>query len=309
LLLAGSLAALIVALYNPDPAEAVLPPWGPWALAGGAALLCVFVAWESRSRVRLLDIAGVRAGPFSAALGSSFLAGAALMVTLVDVPLMAQTLFGKSAVGGALVLSRFLVALPVGAVAGGVLSSRAGDRIPAVAGLVLASAAFVLIAGWPIDALAARHRIGPLSLPRVDVDLVLAGLGLGLVIAPVASAALRSSHPEQHGVASAAVVVSRMMGMLVGIAALAAWGLHRFHELTATLRTPLPFGVPAEIFRRKLAVYRRAVDAALHTEYREIFLVTAALCAIGAVVCMGLRRRRLSTSVVAESFEDVTEAG
>ena len=307
LLLAASLAAVIVALYNPDPEGAVLPPWGLWVLAAGAALLCVFVVWESRSRVRLLDVAGVHAGPFASALGASFLAGAALMVTLVDVPLLAQTLLGRSAVGGALVLSRFLVALPVGAVVGGALSSRAGERIPAAAGLILGGAAFVLIAGWPIDALAARHRLGPLSLPRVDVDLALAGLGLGLVIAPVASAALRSSRPEQHGVASAAVVVSRMMGMLVGIAALAAWGLHRFHQLTSTLRTPLPFGVPPDVFRRKLTAYRLALDAALRTEYREIFLVTAAVCVIGALVCMGLGRGRLSDSADVQPLEDVTE--
>jgi MFS family permease len=256
----------------------------------------------------LIDPSGVRGRLFSSALGASFLAGAALMVTLVDVPLVAQTLFGKSAVGGAVVLSRFLVALPVGAVAGGLLSARAGDRMPAVAGLLLSAVAFVLIAGWPIEALAARHRLGPLSLPRVDADLALAGLGLGLVIAPVASAALRASRPGQHGVASASVVVSRMMGMLVGIATLAAWGLHRFHELTATLKTPLPFGIPPDVFRQKLADYRRAVDAALHTEYREIFLVTATICMVGALVCLGLGRERRSGSPVFQSLEDVAEA-
>jgi hypothetical protein len=96
-----------------------------------------------------------------------------------------------------------------------------------------------------------------------------------------------------------------MMGMLVGIASLAAWGLHRFHQLTATLRTPLPFGVAPEVFRRKLAAYRRAVDAALHTEYREIFLVTAAICVIGAVVSVGLGR--LSRSAGVEPLEDVAK--
>jgi MFS transporter, DHA2 family, triacylglyceride efflux pump len=304
-LLAVSLAALIVALYNPDPAGNVLPPWGPWVLAGGAVSLAGFVAWESRARARLIDVSGLRGRPFSAALGASFLAGAALMVTLVDMPLVAQTLFGKSVLGGALILSRFLAALPAGAVAGGLLSRRAGERVTAGTGMILSAAAYLLIAGWPIDALAARHRLGPLSLPRVDLDLALAGLGLGLVIAPVASAALRSSSPEQHGVASAAVVVSRMMGMLVGVASLAAWGLHRFHELTATLRTPLPFGLPPDVFRRRLAAYRRAVDAALHMEYREIFLITAAICVVGAAVCLGLGRVGLPSSV--EPFEDVAE--
>ena len=76
--------------------------------------------------------------------------------------------------------------------------------------------------------------------------------------------------------------------MLVGIAALAAWGLHRFHQLTAGLNTPLPFGVSPAVFQRRLAVYQRAVDAALHTEYHEIFLITAVICLAGAATSLAL---------------------
>ena len=61
-------------------------------LAGAVALVVVFVLWERRSRVRLLDPAGVRMGPLLATLGSAPAAGAALLVTLVDVELFAQTL-------------------------------------------------------------------------------------------------------------------------------------------------------------------------------------------------------------------------
>src|SRR5439155_7722229 len=134
----------------------------------------------------------------------------------------------------------------------------------------------------------ARHGLGPISIPRLDADLALAGAGLGLIIAPIASVALRSTSEGQHGVASAAVVVSRMTGMLLGIAALAAWGLHRFHQLTARLLPPLPFGLEAGEFDRKLAAYQRAVASALHTEYHEIFLITAAICVAAALVSLAL---------------------
>lgn len=284
-LLAVALGLLVVGLYNPDPERAMLPPWGPATLAAGVAALLAFAGWEARSRVRLLDPAGVAMRPFLAALAVSVFAGAALMVTLVDVQLVAQTLLDKDAAEAALVLSRFLVALAVGAGLGGLLVPRLGERWVTAGGLAVAAAAYLLVAGWPADVLAARHDLGPLSLPRLDTDLALAGLGLGVVVAPLSAAVLRAAPAARHGVASSLVVVARMMGMLLGVAALSAWGLHRFRELTADLDTPFGGG-PAE-----WAAYQAALQAAMRVEYREIFLITAALCAAGALVGLALSGR------------------
>lgn len=289
LILAASLAVLIAGFYNPDPSRAVLPSWGPAALGVAVAGLAGFFVWEARSSSRLIDPAGLQIRPYAAALACSFLAGTALMVTLVDVPLMARTLLGRDTVGGALILSRFLVALAAGAAGGGLLCRLGGEKAVATGGFVLAAAAFLLISRWPVDILAARHNLGFVSLPRIQVDLALAGLGLGLVISPVASVALAASSPEQHGVVSAGVVVARMMGMLIGIAALGAAGVYRFQRLTARLAPPLPFGMEPEQFRRQLADYRRALRLALHTEYGEIFTITAGICLTGAFAALALR--------------------
>lgn len=290
-LLAVALGLLVVGLYNPQPERGVLPPWGAATTLAGVAALAAFLLWQARARTRLLDPGGVLLRPLLGALGASLLAGAALMVTLVDVQLLAQTVLGRDSVGGALLLTRFLIALPVGALAGGLLVRPLGERWVAVAGLLLAAGAYLLVAGWPADLASARYGVGPLRLPRLDTDLALAGIGLGLVIAPLSTAALRAVPAARLGIASAAIVVARMVGMLLGVAALSAWGLHRFAELTADLATPLPFGIDAAEFQRQVAAYNEAIRVALRTEYAEIFTATAALCALGALASLALGGR------------------
>lgn len=287
-LLAVALGLAVVGLYNPDPQSQAIASWAPPVLIGAGGALVAFVVWEVVARTKLIDTAEVRLRPFLAALGVSLVAGGALMVTLVDIDLFAQSLLGRDDRGSVVLLLRFLVALPIGALLGGWLATRLGDRWVAFAGMLVAGAGYLLISRWPIEVLASPHMLGPLTLPRLDTDLAIAGLGLGLVIAPLSAAVLRVVPAVQHGVASSMVVVARMTGMLIGVAALSAWGLHRFYGLTAHLPTPLPFGKPKEQFDQEIAVYRGLVNQALLTEYQEIFLITSIGCAVAAVLALGI---------------------
>src|ERR1700743_1560093 len=135
---------------------------------------------------------------------------------------------------------RFLIALPIGALLGGWIATKVGDRAVACVGLLIAAGGYYLIAQWPVDLLAARHDLKLFTLPVLDTDLAIAGLGLGLVIGPLTSAALRVVPSAEHGIASAAVGGSRMNGMLIGVAALSAWGLYRFYQILNDKNAALP---------------------------------------------------------------------
>jgi hypothetical protein len=82
-----------------------------------------------------------------------------------------------------------------------------------------------------------------------------------------------------------------MMGMLLGVSALAAWGIHRFDSLTANLPTPLPIGMTASEYATKLAAYEQVLLGAYQSEFRSIFLVTAAVCAAGALMTLSIGGR------------------
>jgi len=101
------------------------------------------------------------------------------------------------------------------------------------------------------------------------------------------SATLRVVPAAQHGIASAGVVVARMIGMLVGIAALSAWGLYRFNqylqERLAAIPAP-PADTPGGMLIAQGARLQRATVEAYTMQYGEIFKITAIVCVVGALL-------------------------
>ena len=279
-LLAIALGLATWGLYNPAPdGKQVLPSYGLPLLVGALVAAIAFFVWERFAKTRLIEPAGVHFRPFLAALGASLTAGAALMVTLVNVELFGQGVLALDKNGAAGLLVRFLIALPIGALLGGWIATKIGDRIVAFVGLVIAAGGYWLISKWTVDVLIARHHLGLFTLPTLDTDLAIAGLGLGLVIAPLTSATLRVVPASQHGIASASVVVARMIGMLIGIASLSAWGLYRFNQHLASL----PSATGNTLTERLMAQAAR-VRTAYVMQYGEIFGITAIVCVIGALL-------------------------
>jgi MFS family permease len=291
LLLAITLGLAVIGLYNPAPnGQQVLPSYGWPLLIAAVVVAVIFALWERFARTKLIEPTGVHFRPFLSALGASLCAGAALMVTLVDVELFAQGVLGKQQDQAAILLLRFLIALPIGALLGGWIATKVGDRAMAFVGLLIAAGGYWLISKWSLDLLSRHHDIFGLSLPAMDTDLAVAGLGLGLVIGPLTSASLRVVPSAQHGIASAAVVVARMTGMLIGVAALSAWGFYRLPQLVAKLSTEVPAN--ASLAERILAqgtLYRQAFAGM----YGEIFKATVIVCVVGALLGLLISSRRV----------------
>ncbi|CAM3212646.1 MFS transporter [Nocardioides dubius] len=221
ILLAIALGGVILAFATADPEVQVFSEQGPWFLLGSAVALVLLVAHLRRAANPLVPHDAISARPAWGALGVSFFIGAGLIAALIDIPIFARTtVHRESQLLAALVLVRFLVALPIGAIVGGWLSRRHSAALITAAGMVLAAVGFVGMAQW--DATSLNDEVATTAV------LLICGFGFGLALAPVNAALLASTADDVHGVASALVVVARMVGMLVGISALTTLGLRRF---------------------------------------------------------------------------------
>ena len=221
LLLALALGGVILAFATADPKVEVFSPRGRWYLLGAVVAAAAF-AWHVRRAANpLVPRGALRRTPAWGALLVSFFVGAALIAALIDIPLFARTtVYPDDQLPAALVLVRFLLALPVGAVVGGYLIRLLSPGVVTAIGMLMAAAAFVLMTRWGLTTL---------EEPVANVALVLGGLGFGLALAPVNAALLAFTDDHVHGVATAFVVVSRMVGMLIGISALTTIGLRRYY--------------------------------------------------------------------------------
>ena len=279
LLLAVALGGVIVAFATADPQVQVLSGQGLWYLLGAALATLTLVVHLRRAQAPLLPRGALRRTPAWGAVLVSFLVGAALVAALIDIPIFARTTTDRdSQLMAALVLVRFLVALPVGAVVGGLLVRSQGAGVLTAAGMALSGTGFALMASWDVDSL--DHAPATLAL-------VVCGLGFGVALAPVNAAVLAATEPGVHGVATAMVVVARMVGMLVGISALTTLGLRRYFVEQASLPS---VAEACGAGGRVCQAYRDLQVAAGITQEQTVFL-GAAVCAVlaGVVALVVLR--------------------
>lgn len=281
-LLGGVLGCIVIAFSTSDPSRQVVASSAPVLAAVAAVLVVAFWLREVKAPAPLIGRGELAGRPAWGGLAVNLALGAGLMAALVDVPLFARaTVDPDSEVSAALVLLRFLVAVPVGAVIGGVLcrNRRLASWI-AGAGMALAVVAFLLMSGWSASALGGGPRWS-------DVELVVCGLGFGLAVAPVNVAILGAVSERVHALASALAVVARTVGMLAGLSALTAVALHRFYQAEARIGSPLKL---CPTHPSSCPVYNQATTRAVLSELHTIFFGAGVAAAVAAVLAVTLLR-------------------
>lgn len=251
-LIALALGALVLTFSSANPETEVVGPMGFWLLPLGAAAMGVYWWWHRRAPEPLIA-RGAVVGRVLPALAVSLLVGTAIVAIVVDIPILARLTVTDSQTDAAVILVRFLLAVPVGALGGGWLLRRVGPGIVAGGGLALAAVGLFAMSRWSGNVL---------DTFQATAVLVLVGLGVGLAIAPVNDAALNDAKPDDHGVTSALIVVARMVGMVVGLALLTAIGLHQYYSEISDLATPTEADYRAAGVRQVNTVFLGAAIAA-----------------------------------------------
>ena len=240
-----------------------------------------FVLWERRHPEPLVDLRLFRRANFSVGIAVNFLVGAVLVIAMVDVPLFVNLVLEsnleRAAVQSGWVLSALTAAMAGAAYLGGVLTERTWYRPVILGGLAGAGLGYLLMGlTWDADT----------SMRMMAWQLAIVGAGIGLVTAPTNAAVVDASPSDRRGAGAGLVIVSRLMGLNVGLAGLTAWALFRFNSLRGGLELP-PLGSSG--YEDALAEAQANLTA---SSLAETFLFSVAVLGVALAAAWWLRRSR-----------------
>lgn len=186
-------------------------------LVAAAGLLVTFVLIERRAPQPLIPL-GLFATPMvRAASATGFLAGMAMFGTLAYVPLFLQAVTGSSATQAGFVLTPFVLSWVVFSIVSARLSLRVGYRGLVISGMAVLALSFLLFTGWNQG----------LTRGMAARDMLLAGIGMGMVFVPMLIAVQNAVPKNVLASATSMTVFFRSIGGAVGVAAMGSAMSHR----------------------------------------------------------------------------------
>ena len=233
-------------------------------LTVAALLLIAFVASQAVERNGMVDLTLFRRPAFVGAQTTAFTISASMFAMFLYLTLYLQNILGLTPLQTGLRFLPLSIVSFVAAPIAGRLSARVPIRILLGIGLALNAVAMWLMS-----------RVSTSSDWTVLLPgFIVAGIGIGLVNAPLASTAVSTVRQERAGMASGINNTFRQVGIATGIAALGA--------IFASRVDPHAFAPNAS------AAARASFVAGLH----DILLVGAVVAACGAVLAAVLVRSR-----------------
>ncbi|MEE9198929.1 MAG: MFS transporter [Dehalococcoidia bacterium] len=205
IVLSAGLFALIVAtttLGRKSPSDPVFVTTALLALALGA----LFIWWEGRHPSPIISLGMFRRRTYAAGTATIFLSNLGMYTVLIVAPLFLQDLRGNSASRAGLMLLAISLFVVLLAPISGLVADRVGRNVPAVAGALLLTLGAVAVATWD----------GASSMAYIAMSLGLFGIGLGVIQAPVQTAAIEACPASMAGAASGTYSTARYLGAIVG---------------------------------------------------------------------------------------------
>jgi hypothetical protein len=258
------------------------------ALAGLGALGSALFRF-GRTPTPFIDIRHLADRTYAGAVLLSLLTGYALATAIIGGAVFIDRVRYAGPGEQQVALGGLAAAMAVGALLSGLVLQRMGVRLPSVVGLLLAIGGLLAMAGL-------RPESG---FNILVAGLVLFGFGFGLTVTARSTAAMEALGRAAFGVAAAGVVVARMLGMGVGLAALTVLGSNRIESLSVVLvdQAARDAVLPAALRGRPLEDYL-VVDA-LETWaagqaagiLSAVFLVAAGVTAVAILPTLAMRDR------------------
>ncbi len=174
--------------------------------------LATFFVLEHRVRYPMVEFAFFRSRTYLGANAVAFVVSFSMLAMFFFMALYMQNILGYGALEAGIRFLPSTVVIIFAAPLAGRLTDRIGAKIPIAVGLSLASLALYM-----------QSQVTPDTsysylLPWFSVM----GLGMGLVMSPMSTAAMNSVHVAKAGVAGGILSMSRMVGGTFGVAAVGA---------------------------------------------------------------------------------------
>lgn len=176
--------------------------------AAGLLCLLLFLYAERKGREPMLPLELLKIKVFNGAALTLLIVGAGLMNISLLTSFFLTRMMGMTELRAGLILSMLAVGSTLTSAVCGPLSAKYGSRWFAAAGIaVMAGAAYSL------SELTSTTPVG-----GVLIRLGLAGIGIGLTMAPVMSSTVRNVPEEKVGIASGVINMTKALGSVLGVA-------------------------------------------------------------------------------------------